>query len=382
MAKVLLVDTNRAAVPIYQALVRRRHQVWVVGRDPDEPLAKICPRFIQMDYADTVRLAAVVKKHRFKALIPGCTDVSYRACAEVSRGRFPGVDLPQVVDKLQRKDKFRYLAESLRIPIPPAWNPVSQKSLSDLMVKPVDSFSGKGMTLLQQPKSRDISAAIRKARHSSATGRFIIEHFVSGKLHSHSAFFRGGRIEADFFVQEDCVADPFAVDLSRMAHEVPDRIKNQLRRDISRLMQALSLKDGLLHIQFILNGGRYWLMEATRRCPGDLYSLLVEYSTGFRYADAYTAPFLGARAPRGGRKKNKFIIRHTACPLSPQTGFWGFRFRSLIKAAHFIPLAKPGDCLPAGPAGRAALMFLATRSRQKQNRLYAELLQGSLYDFA
>lgn len=379
--KVLLADTNRAAVPIYQALRQAGHQAWVVGRDPGEPLAKICPHFVRMDYADTARLAALVKKHRFGALIPGCTDVSYRACAEVSRGRFPGIDHPQAFDTLQRKDRFRDLAESLGIPVPPTWHLAARQDFSGLMVKPVDSFSGKGMTLLQQPKPRDISAAIRKARQSSATGKFIVEHFVPGQLHSHSAFLRGGRIVADFFVQEDCVAHPFAVDLSRMALKVPNRIKDQLRRDITQLMQALSLQDGLLHAQFILSRGRYWLIEVTRRCPGDLYSLLVEYATGFPYAAAYVAPFLGAQAPRRRRGKNKFIIRHTVSPQNHQAGFWGLRFHRPMEPIHFIPLAKPGDCLPAGPAGRAALMFLATPTRQAQDRQYAELLRGHVYDF-
>jgi len=145
--KVLLVDTNRAAVPIYQALLQGGHEVWVVGRNPSEPLAKICPRFVQMDYADTKRLLSLGKKHKFSSLVPGCTDVSYRACAEVNRGRFKGIDLPEVVDLFQRKDFFRGLASSLGIPVAASWtlgNPVPN---AGIIIKPVDSFSGRAFNL-------------------------------------------------------------------------------------------------------------------------------------------------------------------------------------------------------------------------------------------
>jgi biotin carboxylase len=335
-----------------------------------------------MDYADTVRLAAMVKQKGFQALVPGCTDVSYAACAKVSCGRFPGLEQPEVVECLQRKDHFRSLATSLQLQVPPAWDPDGRRTPLEVMFKPVDSFSGKGMTLLQRPKAGEIRAAIRKARQASPAGKFVAEHFVRGRLHSHSAFIRGGRITADFFVQEDCVAHAFAVDLSRMAHQVPARIKRRLRQNISRLVRALALTDGLLHTQFILQGDRYWLIEVTRRCPGDLYSLLVEYSTGFPYAAAYVAPFLGAKTPWLKRENKQFIIRHTACPRIRQQDFWGFRFRREINLMHLIPLAKPGECLPPGPSGRAALMFLATHSQRAQDQLYEELLHGKLYDFS
>ena len=54
-----------------------------------------------------------------------------------------------------------------------------------------------------------------------------------------------------------------------------------LKEKVELISERLSLVDGLLHVQFILDSGRYWFVEMTRRCPGDLYSLLIEMSTGF-----------------------------------------------------------------------------------------------------
>lgn len=382
MAKVLLVDTNRAAVPIYQALVRRRHQVWVVGRDPGEPLAKICPRFIQMDYADIPRLAALVKKHRFAALIPGCTDVSYRACAEVSRGRFRGIDQAEVVELLQRKDLFRQLASFLGLSIPSAWWLGKPMPKAGVIIKPVDSFSGRGISILPKPTKKLLRQAVRRAKENSPRGTWLAEEFVPGQLFSYSAFLRKSRVAADFVVQENCVTDSFAVDLSRVAHDFPAAMRRLFKKDIEKIAAHLSLGDGLLHAQLIVRGHRYWFIEITRRCPGDLYSLLVEYSTGYPYAAHYAAGFLGAQAPvKRHSQSEKWIIRHTATPQKT-TPFFGFSFRRPVEPKLLVQLALTGDILEPSVRGRAALMFLASHSSGEQELLYRELLAGRLYSFS
>ena len=77
MQRTLLVDTNRAAYPIYQALCQLGHEVWVVGKNPGEPLAKLASNYFQLDYSDVDQLAAFVKEKSFDFLVPGCTDLSY-----------------------------------------------------------------------------------------------------------------------------------------------------------------------------------------------------------------------------------------------------------------------------------------------------------------
>jgi len=371
--KVLLVDTNRAAVPIYQALLRHRHQVWVVGRNPSEPLAKICPRFVQMDYADTKRLASLVKKHKFSALIPGCTDVSYRACAEVSRGRFKGVDLPEVVDLFQRKDLFRELASSLGLPIPRSWSLGDLVPATGVIIKPVDSFSGRGISILSKPTKKLLRKAIGQAKKKSPRGAWLAEEFVPGQLFSYSAFLRKTQVSADFVVQENCVADPFAVDLSRVSHDFPAFMRRLFKKDIEKIAAHLSLGDGLIHAQLIVRGHRYWFIEITRRCPGDLYSLLIEYSTGYPYAKKYVLPFIQNRSPKDDERQFcPWIIRHTAS-FGQKSFYLGFSFPAPTTIKLLTPLAVMGDSLQPGVNGRVAIAFFSSHNRQEHDRLYGRL---------
>lgn len=377
----LLVDTNRAAYPIYQALLASGHDVFVVGGRSTETLAKLSPNYIPLDYSDAGCLDELVTDRSFDCLVPGCTDLSYTVCAEINRGRYPGIDTPEITWRINNKEQFRQIAAEMGLSVPRVMNPVEASLFPAVIVKPVDAFSGRGIQVLHDPTPESIDAAIETARTASASGEVLLEEFVTGQLHSHSAFVRDGKIVADFFVREDCSASPFAVDTSCVTEDIPLNMQHELRGQIERLAEALSLVDGLVHTQFIANDGRFWIIEVTRRCPGDIYSLLVELSTGYPYAASYAAPFIGASAhPVSSDAKRDHIIRHTV--TAPEGAMlWGLRFARPVDIRLWVPLATAGDLLAPSPAGRAAIIFFRAASAAEQESLYSDLLAGTLYSF-
>lgn len=216
----------------------------------------------------------------------------------------------------------------------------------------------------------------------SGTSRALIEEYVSGQLYSHSAFLKAGKIVADFFVREDCSATPFAVDTSYVTNEISTTMRCELRTQIELFSRELALVDGLVHTQFISHSERFWIIEMTRRCPGDIYSLLIKFSTGYPYATSYAAPFLGEAAmpafPASGH--NEYIIRHTVTARDG-TNLWGLRFHQPVNIRLWVPLATAGDNLTPSPVGRAAIFFLHSASEAEHHALYASLLAGTLYSF-
>ena len=114
MAKVLLVDTNRASYSVYCALVSSGHDVWVVGGNPEEPLAKIATHYVQLDYSDSSKLASFVDEKAFHFIVPGCTDVSYKSCAETSRGSFPIISFTKATFA-NKNEELQHLGSNLTI---------------------------------------------------------------------------------------------------------------------------------------------------------------------------------------------------------------------------------------------------------------------------
>lgn len=381
MTTTLLVDTNRAAYPVYQALCSSGHEVSVVGGMPSETLAKLSPNYIQLDYSDVDRMLALIAEKSFDYLVPGCTDLSYQVCAEVNQGRYPGIDSIETTGTINNKEQFRKVAFQLGMSVPQVLSVVEAAAIPAVIIKPVDAFSGRGIQVIHDPTPVTIAAAVDAARAVSPTGQVLLEEFVTGQLHSHSAFIRDGRIVADFFVREDCSASPFAVDTSCVTEDIPLDMQHELRGQIERFAEGLSLVDGLVHTQFIANDDLFWIIEVTRRCPGDIYSLLVELSTGYPYAASYAAPFIGGSAsPVSSDAKREHIIRHTV--TAPEGAMlWGLRFARPVDIRLWVPLATAGDLLAPSPAGRAAIIFFRAASAAEQESLYSDLLAGTLYSF-
>jgi biotin carboxylase len=389
MAKVLLVDTNFSSLPIYKELESLGHEVHVVGANPADCLAKICKHYWQINYADTEALLELVNQEQFKYLVPGCTDRSYSSCAVVSLRRFPGISSVEVDEALNIKNRFRDLGKRLGLPMPSVqWqddfnNASTQLSSSKLnwplIVKPVDSFSGKGVSVILQANEIELQQAVAAARNASAKGLCLIEDYLHGQLYSHSAFLCSGHIAQDFFVKEDCTANPFVVDTSHLMPTVSPKLRSILRKSIQSIASELNLSDGLIHTQFIFDGKQPWLIEITRRCPGDLYSRLIELSGGSDYVKNYVRPFLGLSILSSDLHPFTPVIRHTISVPSAQD-FHYLNFHQSLKIEHIVPLSLTGDHLSQSPISRVGIIFIKAKNVSQLNRLYKKALNRQLYE--
>jgi hypothetical protein len=378
VAKVLLVDTNFSSAPIYRVLVADGHEVHVVGGNPLDCLAKSAARYWQLDYSDTGALSTLVDEEAFEFLVPGCTDRSYASCMEAGRGRFPGFDDADAASFISHKARFRSLAAELGLPVPMTHAAEAIAHSQPVIVKPVDAFSGKGITVLRDANMSSVAAAIEHARAVSASGECLVEDYVEGQLYSHSAFLAGQRVVHDFLVQEDGTANQFVVDTSRVLDSARFQpLLEDLRRWIETLARHLQLVDGLLHTQFIHDGRQTWLIELTRRCPGDLYSQLIELSTGCPYARCFALPFLAQvpepRAERGLRP----IMRHTIT-VKQEQGLDHVHFLRNLNIERYVPLSLVGDPLLPSPLSRVGILFCSERDQRALDDLYRVTLRRGL----
>ncbi|MGN6228568.1 MAG: ATP-grasp domain-containing protein [Dyella sp.] len=379
MAKVLLVDTNFSSGPIHSELLAMGHEVHVVGNNPRDCLAKVSDHYWQQDYSDLDALDSLIQAQGFDFLVPGCTDRSYLSCAEVGRGRFPGFDDREARHAVYDKQGFREAAERFSLPSPGLLDPSMHDLDTPVIVKPVDAFSGRGVTVLRQPDDASLHAAIASARRASTSGRYLIERFVEGQLYSHSAFIRRGKVWHDVVVREDGSANPFVVDTSHVVPQVDDGLLDALRRCTETVVACLGLVDGLLHTQFIWDSREFWLIELTRRCPGDLYSQLIELSTGFPYARTYALPYLDELFPDTLRELAcRPVMRHTVS-LDQGCDLAYLKFKRPVQIERWVPLALVGDHIQPSPSGRIGILFSLASDHRDLESLYRRALDRDLY---
>lgn len=382
MPRVLLVDTGFSAVPIYNFISRAGYEVYVCGANPKDFLAKSSKNYIPIDYADLDQMRALIRKLGVDYLVPGCNDLSYQVCAAINiDGKFPGLDSIETSNIIHHKNKFKVLAAHIGLPVPSVVS-VEQVGLDEiwpLIVKPVDSYSGRGMTIIQKTEYDQLENAIEYAKKFSRSQNFIIEEFVTGQLYSHSAFLFSQKIIADFIVEEHGVVNPFVVDTSRVIDNFSIEMLQNIRNSILLLANELKLVDGLIHTQFMVKDSHYWIIEITRRCPGDLYSRLIQASTGFSYAQTYAMPFLNQKFYEAIYHPHpSFIMRHTISQSFDTTFSW-LQFRDILKIEQFVPLCMTGDHVKKSPFGRIGLLFAKSDSKYEFDQLFNKTINRNLY---
>ena len=146
--KVLLCDAAFSAMPLLAALKAAGFFVAVTSSRPDDPCHALAHQSSPIDYSNRQSLCDLVREHRFDYIVPGCTDVSYLAASSVARTLgLPGFDREEIVNVIHDKGLFREYAQKKGYPIPRATGAMNEAPglAFPILIKPVDSFSGKGI---------------------------------------------------------------------------------------------------------------------------------------------------------------------------------------------------------------------------------------------
>lgn len=380
MKKALLLDTSFSAKPIYDYLVKTGIEVFVVGANPNDSLAKSVKNYINLDYSKIDDINTLLKSMAIDYIVPGGNDFSYKISSELNASDdFYNIDSVEVNEIINNKEKFRKFATSLNLHIPKIVKAEDINNSLPVIIKPVDGYSGHGITVISELDKDKIENAITNALKFSKLKSYIIEEYAQGQLYSHSAFISNGKIMIDFIVKEYSTANQFVVDTSYVINDFAKDILNQIRLDISLIIEKLDLCDGLIHTQFIYNGSSFWLIEVTRRCPGDLYSQLIKFSTGFPYAEYYSRPFLNKKNKFNNIEiNNKSVIRHTIS-LENEGFFNSLSIDYPINILKYVPLALAGDRIKESPFGRIGLLFFDCELESDFNYLLKNTIDRKLF---
>lgn len=378
MSNVLLLDTSFAARPIHDWLTDQGLNVWTVGNRPSDVLASRNPdRYLQGDYANLEKVQHYVDHLEIDYIVPGCTDLSIETALKLKRVK-TRFDPPEVYQRLADKIAFRQLCLELDLPAPRRVELEELPYEGHVIAKPSDAFSGRGVSVFDgNDKSAGI-AAYMLAMSESRNGEALLETYAEGQLYSYSCFLEDRKVLDAIFVREDGSVTPYAVDSSHVVFDFSDLASNMLRTIVERLAVRLELVDGLLHVQFIWDGTNIWLIELTRRCPGDLYPNLVELTTGWPYAARYASYFVNQPIRWRNAPSSRHILRHTV--TAENDNYEGIWFSSAAPILEYHALAVTGRKAPnVKRIDRVALIFLEYQSTKRLLDAHDDFLQRRAY---
>lgn len=358
--KVLLVGSSYSAAPFFFALKKRNFHISVCGANKNDPCHNYADKSYFIDYSDKNLLLQLVSSEKFDYLIPSCNDFSYLSASYVAtKLNIPGYDSYKKSLILHTKERFRLFTEAHKLLVPKSFRNISEHDFKEIqfpvLVKPVDSFSGRGVSYVDSEEK--LRKAIEIAIASSREKHFQIEEYVDGSLHSHSAFIENGKFFWEGFTDEFCTVYPFQVDGSCFPSYLSKSIKTKISNEICKIVKSLSLVDGLLHSQILVKGNSFWIVECMRRCPGDLFGLKLEKATMLPFSDMYVKKFINEKYDKINLTRDDLYIRKVISSNATLETL-GFDYEGEASNISVIPLKNSGKILKQAPFDKQAIVFM------------------------
>jgi len=238
-----------------------------------------------IDYSNKELVLKFAKEKKVDYICFGAHDLSMISTAYVAEKLgFHQFDAYDTTIKLHHKDRFKQVILDHNLSTTKVYKYETCEEIKyPVIVKPIDLGGGKGITIVKD--KIQLEKAIAYALECSKTKQYIIEEFFYGSLHSISTFIVNKKIRFFYHDNEfNCPNNQFGVCLSISPSPSFALIKEQLLKEIEKVIKIFDLKDGLLHLQFLQNNDKFSIIEFTRRIPGDMYNIPVELSTGLNYA--------------------------------------------------------------------------------------------------
>ena len=287
MKKLLILNGSHSDIPLIKAGKNLGYYVITSGNRPDLVGHRFADEYIGCDYSDKEKMLETFKDKGLDAIYTCANDFGAITAAYMAEklGMHDGHDSYEATITLHHKDLFKKfaVANGLHTPHAVGFNNVYDALLYEpekypVMVKPIDLTGGKGVS--KANNHEEYKNAVKAAVDRSPSKRIVVEPFILGTYHSFSTFIISGKVVAYFSDNEYSYKNPFLISTSAGPATGIDLVKDVLIEDAEKTAKVLNLCDGLFHCQYILSDGKPYIIEITRRLPGDLYMEPVRQATG------------------------------------------------------------------------------------------------------
>lgn len=385
MKKLLVFGGGHSDIPIILAGKKLGYYVITSGNNPDELGHKHSNQYINCDYSDKRAMLRLAKKLDVDAISPCANDFSAIACSYVSEklniGNFDTYNTSQII---HHKDKYRAFAKKNGIRTPHAKSFKSiEAALSKIesftfpvIIKPVDLSGGKGIAKINRFNEPEIKKKLTSALKASKSGKIVIEEFIEGSHHGLSLIIKDKKVIFSFCDDEHYYKNKYLVSGASTPSSAPKKAIDKVIYEAEKISSILDLKNGILHLQFIVKEETPYIIEICRRPPGDLYVDFVTYATGLNYAEAILNCFIGNPIEV---KQNSIIKNYTRhCIMAAANGtvsgiFIDKQIEGNIKEQ--LIWHKKGDQIEDFMSYKAGIIFLEFKSRKEMQEVNKNLIK-------
>lgn len=278
--KVLLLCGSHNDLGLIRALRKLGYYIILTGNVKGLVGEKYADEYIQVDYSQKDVILNIAKEKEIDAICQCCNDWGvYTAAYVAEKLGLPGYDSYETTLLLHNKDRFKIFAEQHQILTPKSYvfdKPEdAMKWLEDakypVIIKPTDASAGNGIQKISS--FSEAGEAVKVAFSKSRAQRVVIERFVSGSQHGFCTFLKDRKVVAYCSNNEYSVLNPYRVEIDTFPADDYEDVQEILISQIEKIADILQLKDGIFHLQYIMENGKPQILEVMRRILGNMYSV-------------------------------------------------------------------------------------------------------------
>ncbi len=320
MKKVLILGGSHRDIPLIKAAKKLGYYVVTLGDRAYYIGHRYADNYYKINFNDLSEVKRVIENEKIDYLIPGSGEESYlntvRLSHQLNIGNFDDIKTAKLV---HNKWRFKEFCIANEITTPYGVYYTSDLNLNELsyplVVKPTNLSGGRGVVVVYDED--ELKKAIEN--REDILGEIFLEEYIEGELYAYSIFVKDQKIHYGFLGKDDMYLNKYLVTTAYPA-VFNDTTMKRLNSDIEKIIKKFSLVDGMFHLQVMLKEDRAYIIDVTRRIPGDLYPYLIEYCDGVRYSEAVVKAYIGQ--PIGDELESKetksFVIRH--CVMADKNG--------------------------------------------------------------
>lgn len=278
--RALLLCASHNDFGLIRALRKLGYYIIATGNLPGLVGEKYTDEYIQADYSKKELILDIAREKKIDVICQCCNDWGvYTAAYVAEKLGLPGYDSYETTLLLHNKDKFKQFAEKHDIVTPKSYifenmeDALSWLKSAEypVIIKPTDASAGNGIRRIDSFDEAD--EAVKAAFDKSRAKRVVIERFVRGSQHGFCTFLKNRKVVACCSNNEYSMLNPYRVEIDTFPADNFENVKEILVSQIEKIADILQLKDGIFHLQYIMENGIPQILEVMRRVLGNMYSV-------------------------------------------------------------------------------------------------------------
>ena len=368
MKKILILGGSHRDIPLIEASQELGYFVITLGNRDYYLGHDYSDKSYKVNFNDLAKVKEIIKSERVDYLLPGSGEESYlntvQLAQELGIGNFDTLETARLV---HNKWKFKEFCLENSISTPSGTCYIDDMNLDNIVfpvaVKPTNLSGGRGVDIVDNLE--DLRGSLLKAKEVS--DEIFLEGYINGELVAYSVIIRDKKIVYGFTGIDATYINKYLI-TSAYPVQLEIATLKKLKDDVEKLSKLLSLVDGMFHLQVIIKKGVPYIIDVTRRIPGDFYPYLMEYCDTVEYSKAVVKSYIGEplKDELDAAEEQKFVMRH--CVMSDKNGiFMGIQIdKSLEKNVIFrIDLMNKGYEITNFITDQIAMIFVQVLDKDK-----------------